>query len=189
MHEKNQLLNLLKVIRCNLYDENINIKIINNEPIEKELIRKAILFDNGNTCFNGYDKIDDMVNYLCNCAINFGIFYKEEFIGLSSVTYKHIKDPSRLVLSLNLDKNYQNSKIGTYCMQKIMDYCFSNYNYKCFHIAVREDNIPSLKMVNNLGFKEYIGYKDDDYFILNNEKIPQKQFILKKKEYKKKQII
>lgn len=189
MNEKEQLINLLKVIRRNLYDESINIKIINNDPMEKELINKAILFDENNTCFNGYNNINDMINYLSCYAINFAIFYKEEFIGLSSVTYKHIKDLSRLVLSLNLDKNYQNSKIGTYCVQKIVDYCFSNYDCKCFHAAIRIDNKASLKMANNIGFNEYQGYKDDKYFILGNGKIPQKQLILKKKEYKKKQII
>lgn len=177
---KNKLLILLK----KLYDKKLieNIRLI--KITDKELIKTGVLFDEEHTCYHDYESLDDIITGLCVAADNYGIYFNEEFIGIISAFYQYYKDLTRLEISISIKKEYQNKKIGKYCLGVIVGYYFLNTDIKSIHLSIREDNIKSIKMANALGFVKYPGYKSDNIFIDENGNIyNQNQYLLKKKNY------
>ena len=163
-----------------------SISLINIDDY-KELILKGILFDNEHTCYHSYDSITDIVTSLMTSANNYGIYVENEFIGIVSVFYKYYKDLTRLEMSISIKEEYRNKKIGEFCYNYIIRNYFEDYNMKSIHLSIREDNIKSRKLAEKCGFKLYPGYKDSKYFIdLDGNKIPQVQYLLKRKDYMKK---
>jgi len=114
-------------------------------------------------------------------------FYKDEYIGIISAFYHHYKDLSRLELSISIKKEYRNSGIGKLCYDYIIGGYFEEENIKSIHLSIREDNIKSRMLAEKCGFKLYKGYECDKNFTdLEGNKIPQVQYLLKKKDYIKK---
>ena len=109
---------------------------------------------------------------------------QNEFIGIISVFYKYYKDLSRLEMSISIKKEYRNKKIGEFCYDYVIRNYFEDYDIKSIHLSIREDNIKSRKLAEKLGFKLYLGYKDSKYFVdSEGNKIPQVQYLLKRKDY------
>lgn len=183
MDKKIELINLLKSLKYKEFKENIKFKNINTN---KELISKGILFDNENTCYHDYENIEDVMIGLMVSADNYGIYYKDKYIGIISVFYQYYKDLSKLEISINIDSNYRNIGIGSYCYDYIIDKYFERDDIKSFHLAIREDNLASRKLAEKFNFKIYEGYKRDKYFYdINGNCHNQVQYLLKKKDYKK----
>lgn len=184
--EKINLINMLKVVRNIKIQENIKLIDINNN---KDLITKAVKFDDKHTCYHSYNNIEDVITGLMVSANNYGIYYKDEFIGIISVFYHYYKDLTRLELSISIKNEYRNKGIGKYCYDLILNNYFEKESIKSIHLSIREDNIKSRMMAEKCGFKLYKGYKCDNYFTdLDGNKIPQVQYLLKKKDYKKNNI-
>lgn len=179
-----ELVNVLKKVRNIKMHEDIDIVCINNN---RELIEEGISFDDEHTCYHSYKSLEDMITSLMVSNATYGIFYKGEYIGIISVFYHHYKDLSRLELSISIKKEYRNSGIGKFCYNVIIDGYFKDETIKSIHLSIREDNIKSRMLAEKCGFKLYIGYKYDKYFKdLDGNKIPQVQYLLKKKDYIKK---
>ena len=175
---------LLKKVCNEKIKESISLININND---KELILKGILFDNEHTCYHSYESIDDIVTGLMVSANNYGIYVENKFIGIISAFYKYYKDLTRLEMSISMKEEYRNKKIGEFCYDYVIRNYFENYHVKSIHLSIREDNIKSRKLAEKCGFKLYPGYKDSKYFIdLDGNKIPQVQYLLKRKDYIKK---
>jgi RimJ/RimL family protein N-acetyltransferase len=176
-----KLVILLNKICIEKIKDNISILNINGD---EELILKGVLFDNEATCDHSYNSIDDIVTGLMVSADNYGIYIKDEFIGIISVFYKYYKDLSRLEMSISIKEEYRNKKIGEFCYDYVIRNYFEDYDIKSIHLSIREDNMKSRKLALKFGFKEYPGYKDSKYFIdLDGNKIPQVQYLLKRKDY------
>ena len=162
-----------------------NLKLVKIK--DKDLILKGISFDNEHTCYNNYNNIEDVLIGLITSATNYGIYYKDEFIGIISIYNQYYKDLTRLELSICIKKEYRNKKIGKYCFDYVISESFKNPNNKSIHLSIREDNIKSIMLAKKCGFKLYRGYKSCDNFIdLNGNKIHQEQYLLKRKDYIKK---
>ena len=137
-----------------------------------------------NTCYNNYESLEDIITSLLVSANNYGIYIENEFIGIISIFYKYYKDLTRLEMSITIKKEYRNKKIGEFCYDYVIHNYFQNYNVKSIHLSIREDNISSRMLAEKFGFKIYPGYKDSKYFIdLEGNKIPQVQYLLKRKDY------
>lgn len=180
--KRKTLINLLKQVKNQKILENLELIEIDNN--DKELITKGIMFDNKHTCYHDYDKLEDMITSLMVSCNNYGIYLYNEFIGIVSVFYQYYKDLTRLEISLSIKEEYRNNKIGTYCLNCIINNYFENTNIKSIHLSIREDNIKSRKMAENCGFKIYPGYKIDNYFTKEDGiKVKQVQYLLKRKDY------
>ena len=178
-----KLLMLLKKIRNKKIIENIKLVKIDN----KKLIEKGVLFDDEHTCYHDYSSLDDIITGLMVSADNYGIYLDDEFIGLISTFYQYYKDLTRLEISMSIKNNYRNKNIGKYCLSLIIYYYFLYTDIKSIHLSIREDNIKSIKLANNLGFNKYPGYKCDNVFTDVDGKVyNQVQYLLKKKDYIKK---
>lgn len=178
--EERLVILLKKVCNKKILDD-ISLKNIDSN---KELILKGILFDDEHTCYHSYDSIDDIITGLMLSANNYGIYIKDEFIGIVSIFYKYYKDLTRLEMSISIKKEYRNKRIGEFCYNYIIKNYFENYDIKSIHLSIREDNIKSRKLAEKLGFKLYLGYKDSKYFVdSEGNKIPQVQYLLKRKDY------
>lgn len=178
---KEKFLMLLKEVYNEKLIQDISIVNINGN---KELITQGISFDNEHTCYHDYDDIDDIITGLLVAADNYGIYLKDEFIGLISVFYHFYKDLSRLEISISINESYRNKNIGKYALDTIIYTCFEDSKNKSIHLSIREDNIKSRKMAENCGFKLYKGYKCDNTFTdLEGNIIPQVQYLLKRKDY------
>ncbi|MBR6689920.1 MAG: GNAT family N-acetyltransferase [Bacilli bacterium] len=181
----NKLKEKFLILLKELYNEKLiqDISIINING-NKDLIIQGISFDNEHTCYHDYDDIDDIITGLMVAADNYGIYLKNEFIGLVSVFYHHYKDLSRLEISISINKLYRNKNIGKYALDTIIYNCFEDPKNKSIHLSIREDNIKSRKMAESCGFELYKGYRCDDTFTdLNGNIIPQVQYLLKRKDY------
>lgn len=177
-----KLLILFKKLRNKKIIENIKLVKIDN----KELIEKGVLFDNEHTCYHDYNSLDDIITGLMVSADNYGIYLSDEFIGLISAFYQYYKDLTRLEISISIKNDYRNKNIGKYCLSLILYYYFLNSDIKSIHLSIREDNIKSRKMAENLGFKIYPGYKCDNTFTDTDGKVyNQVQYLLKRKDYMK----
>ena len=162
---------------------NIRLVNINNN---KELITKGVLFDDEHTCYHDYDDFNDIIIGFMLVALNYGIFIKDEFIGLISIFPHYYKDLSRLEIAISIKNEYRNKKIGKYCLKNIIDICFKEKQNKSIHLSIREDNIKSRKMAEGCGFKIYKGYRCDDTFTdLDGNVMNQVQYLLKRKDYLK----
>ena len=181
MYQK--LIYLLKrMLNDKIKDEVSLLNLDNN----KDLIKRGILFDNEHTCYNDYDSLEDIITGLMISANNYGIYIKDEFIGIVSIFYKYYKDLTRLEMSISIKEEYRNKKIGEFCYNYVIKNYFENYKVKSIHLSIREDNVKSRKLAEKLGFKLYPGYKDSKYFVdLEGNKIPQVQYLLKRKDYVK----
>ena len=180
MELEEKLLKLFKKICNEKILENIKLVKIDN----KELIEKGVLFDNEHTCYHDYESLDDIVTGLALAADNYGIYLEDEFIGLISAFYQYYKDLTRLEISMSIKSDYRNKNIGKYCLSLIIYYYFLNTDINSIHLSIREDNIKSIKLANNLGFNKYPGYKCDNIFTdLNGKVYNQVQYLLKKKDY------
>lgn len=178
---KNDLINLLKIIRNKKMTENIKLININDN---KDLIIKGVMFDTGHTCYHTYEKIEDVITGLIVSATNYGIYYKDEFIGIISVFYHYYKDLTRLELSMSIKEGYRSKGIGKVCYDYILNKYFKSEGVKSIHLSIREDNIKSRMLAEKCGFKLYKGYKCDNTFInKNGNRISQVQYLLKKKDY------
>ena len=176
-----ELIILLKQIRNQKIREKISLLNIDGN---KELITKGIMFDDEHTCYNNYESLEDIITSLLVSANNYGIYIENEFIGIISIFYKYYKDLTRLEMSITIKKEYRNKKIGEFCYDYVIHNYFQNYNVKSIHLSIREDNISSRMLTEKFGFKIYPGYKDSKYFIdLEGNKIPQVQYLLKRKDY------
>ena len=104
---------------CNkkVFDDISLMNIDNN----KKLILKGILFDDEHTCYHSYDSLDDIVTGLMVSANNYGIYIKDEFIGIVSIFYKYYKDLTRLEMSISIKKEYRNKKIGEFCYEYVIN--------------------------------------------------------------------
>jgi len=184
--ERVKLINTLKQIRNIKMYEDIDLIDINGN---RDLIVQGILFDDEHTCYHSYNSLEDMITSLLVSSCNYGIFYKNEYIGIISAFYHYYKDLSRLELSICIKKEYRNSGIGKLCYDYIIGGYFDEENIKSIHLSIREDNIKSRMIAEKCGFELYKGYKCDNYFIdLEGNIIPQVQYLLKKKDYKKNNI-
>ena len=183
MDKKQELINLLKIIRNEKLHDVISLMCIDND---KSLIEKGICFDNEKTCYHNYKDIDELLTSLMVSANNYGIYYYDEFIGIISVFYQYYKDLTRIEFAISMKEEYRNKGIGEHCYKLLIDSYFANKNIKSIHLSIREDNIKSRKLAEKCGFKLYKGYKRDNNFIDNNgNKIKQVQYLLKKRDYKK----
>lgn len=176
-----KLVILLNKICNQKMQENINLINIDKN---RELILKGIMFDNEHTCYYNYETLEDVLTGFMVSANNYGVYLENEFIGIISVFNQYYKDLSRLEISISIKEEYRNKNIGRYCLNNIISDCFKNPKNKSIHLSIREDNIKSRKMAENCGFKLYPGYKSCNYFIdLEGNKIPQVQYLLKRKDY------
>lgn len=169
----------IKLIKEKKLEELLTLKDIKNDVF---LLKEGIYFDDNHTCFYGFDDVNSMAICLNFATKTYGIFLDEEFIGITSYCYHYPLDLTRNEICICLDKNYRSLGIGSICMSKMIDECFTNKNTKSIHLSIREDNTPSIKVAKKLGFKEYIGYKKDSiYEDLNGKTYQNKQYLLKKK--------
>lgn len=183
MEKKEELVVLLNKIKKQELLKNLELRKINSIG----LIEEAVNFDIDNTCFHSYDNIKDIVTGLFISAVNFGIFYKDEYIGLVSSYYQYYKDLGRLEFCICIKKEYRNLGIGKFCYDILIRESFKNDNIKSIHLSIREDNKGSRSLAESCGFELYPGYKVNDVF--KDEQgncYPQVQYLLKKKDYKKK---
>lgn len=181
MNDKESFINLLKEIKKEKIIENIEIVDINDN---RELITKGVLLDDNHTCYHSYKDLDEIIISLITSANNYGIYLEGNFIGIIGVSYQYYKDLTRLELSIVLKEEYRNIGIGKHCLDLIICDYFYNSDIKSFHLSIREDNIKSRKMAEACGFKEYKGYKIDNTFnSIDGTKIPQVQYLLKRKDY------
>ena len=175
-----KLLIILKKVRNKKIIEKIKLIKINDQ----ELIEKGISYDDEHTCYHDYSSLDDIITGLLLSADNYGIYLDGEFIGLISAFYQYYKDLTRLEISMSIRNDYRNKSIGKYCLSLIMCHYFLNTDIKSIHLSIREDNIKSIKLANNLGFNIYPGYKCDNTFTAENGQVyNQVQYLLKKKDY------
>ena len=180
MSDLQKLVNLLKNIRYELMTNDITI--ISTE--DESLIRKGIQFDNGNTCYYGYNNIDEMISSVLISSNAYAIYYKEEFIGIVSVFFHSVKDLNKLEISITLNEKYRGKGIGSYLLTQVISAYFDNTEIKSFHLSIREDNTESIKLAEKLGFIKYPGSRKKDFFTdLNGNKIPQVQYLLTRKKY------
>ena len=101
-----------------------------------------------------------------------------------SYFYHYYKDLSRYEISISIKEKYRNSNIGYCVTNEVIRRMFLFDDIKSIHLYIREDNVKSNMLAKKLGFKEYSGYKCDKYFIdKDNNKIKNKQYLLKKKDY------
>ena len=179
-----KLINLLKKIYNEKTAQNLNLININGN---EELILKGVLLDDEHTCYNNYEKLEDVITGLMISADNYGIYLENEFIGIISIFNQYYKDLTRLEISISIKREYRNKNIGKYCLENIISKYFKDSNNKSIHLSIREDNIKSRKMAENCGFKLYPGYKSCKKFIdLKGNLIPQVQYLLKRKDYLRK---
>ena len=181
MNDKEKLVYLLKQIRLDrIYQD---VKLINISD-DLDLIRKGILFDNEKTCYYGYKNIEDMITSLSIASQTYGIYYKDEFIGIISYFHHYYKDLGRYEISISIKDKFRNSNI-CYCVtNEVIRIMFYFDDIKSIHLYIREDNKKSNALALKLGFKEYKGYKCDNYFTdQDGNRIKNKQYLLKKKDY------
>lgn len=183
MEKKEELVVLLNELKKKELFENLELrKIISIGQIEE-----AVNFDTEHTCFHSYDNIKDIITGLFISAVNFGIFYKDEYIGMISSYYQYYKDLGRLEFCICLKDEYRNLGIGKFCYDILIRESFKNDHIKSIHLSIKEDNIGSRLLAEKCGFKLYPGYKVNNVF--KDEQgncYPQVQYLLKKKDYKKK---
>lgn len=180
---KADLISLLKIIHNKKIIENLKLVDITNN---KDLITKGVMFDDEHTCYHTYSRIEDVITGLMVSADNYGIYYKDEFIGIISVFNHYYKDLTRFELSISIKNEYRNQGIGKYCYDYILDNYFKKDKVKSIHLSIREDNVKSRILAEKCRFKLYQGYKCDNTFIdLKGNKIPQVQYLLKRKDYVK----
>ncbi len=179
MNDKEKLINLLKQIRLNKIYQDVSLININ---YDFNLIKEGILFDNENSCYYNYKTLDEMITSLSIASQTYGIYYDDEFIGMISYFHHYYKDPSRYEISISIKEEYRNSSIGYCVASEVIRRMFLFDDIKSIHLYIREDNTRSNALALKLGFKEYPGYKCDNYFTdKDNNKIKNKQYLLKKK--------
>ncbi|MBQ9071982.1 MAG: GNAT family N-acetyltransferase [Bacilli bacterium] len=176
-----KLINLLKNVCAEKLIQNLSLTNINGN---EELILKGVMFDDEHTCYNNYEKLEDVITGLIVSADNYGIYLENEFIGIISIFNQYYKDLTRLEVSMSIKNQYRNMNIGKYCLETIISKYFKDSNNKSIHLSIREDNIKSRKMAEHCGFKLYPGYKSCKNFIdLKGNQISQVQYLLKRKDY------
>lgn len=162
----------------------IKLKFINEEYNFTELIKEGISFDEEGMCYYDINDIDSYIEKVKNSFVVFGIFNNQELIGISMIGQIDNLDPDKFAISINIKKEYRGKKIGSLCLPMVVDSAFSLWGAKIIHICARKDNIPSNKIIKNMKFKLYSGYKDDEYFITKNgEKLKQNQYMLDYEDY------
>jgi len=177
-----ELVELLKKVRNEKIKEEIELIDITNDA---NLIRDGVLFDDEHTCFYGYNEVEEVVDSILRIANTYGIYLEEQFVGIINVFYANYKDLSKIGISVSLKKEYRNKSIGFCSMIQILNDYF-NTNIKSVHLSIREDNIKSRRLAEKCGFVEYVGYRNYDTFTdLDGNEIPQIQYLLTKKEFKK----
>jgi RimJ/RimL family protein N-acetyltransferase len=101
--------------------------------------------------------------------------------------YQHYDFLEKLEMGICIKEEFRNLGIGKYCYDNLIRLAFEKKGIKSIHLSIREDNIKSRMLAEKCGFKLYKGYKCDQYFVdLEGNKIPQVQYLLKKKDYIKK---
>lgn len=179
----NKLVSNLKSYNKKLLEESLTFIDIRNDL---NLIIKGIAFDNNHTCFYGYDDINDVITSLVLSSNTYGIFLENEYIAIASFDYHYYKDLTRKEVCLCIKEKYRGLGIGYLCSLKIIDECFKDPLTKCIHFTIKEDNITSKKMAENLGFKEYKGYKASAIFTdFDKNIIHNNQYLLKKEDFLK----
>ena len=190
-----KFIGLLKKIKYNIISDNVSIIELCDNNQDIEYIKQAILFDNTNMCFYGSNYrddyqsfIDDFSNYIASSSINYAVFYQEKFIGLFMAWYHdYEKDKKRFAIGYVIDEKYRNCGIGAYAFEKFLEIIINEYDVDSIHACTRNDNEASKKLLKKFLFHRYKGYREDDFFIdKDNKKIPQLQYLLKKKDYLKK---
>lgn len=163
---------------------NIKLKFINEEDDFSNLVKKGISFDEEGMCYNDVDDIDSYIEKVKNSFVVYGIYYGNELIGISMIGQVDSLDPDKFAISINIKKEYRGKKIGSLCLPMIVDSAFSLCGAKSLHVCVRTDNAASNKIVKNMNFKLYSGYKDDETFVTKTGKvIDQNQYILDYDDY------
>lgn len=179
---------LIDQLRMIIGEDFLEVKIINEDSFAYEMVKESLQFDDEETCYS-YQMGDLSLNarmFLMDSTI-YGIFFNFEFIGTIGAYMHNPVDKTRLELCCCIKKEYRNKGIGEKALKKVIEDYVDNPNIKSIHVAIREDNIASQKLIQKLKFKEYPGYKDDALFVKKDgTKIKQKQYLLKLKNYKKK---
>lgn len=180
MKKKEELIFLLKELKKKELLENLELRQI----FSRSLIEQGVLFDNDHTCYHSYENINDVIIGLFISATNYGIYYKDEYIGIISSFYQYYKDLGKIEFAICLKKEYRNLGIGKYCYDVLINEQFKNESIKSIHLTIRDDNIESRNLAKKSGFKLYPGYKSNAMFCdqLGNV-YPQVQYLLTKKEY------
>ena len=88
-----------------------------------------------------------------------------EVIGRSGVESKeNCEDINQVELSYQVKKEYQNKGIATEVCKAIVNYTFEKLEKKSIIANVNEKNIPSIKIMDKLGFKPL---KNGKYILYN----------------------
>lgn len=179
---------LIDHFRAIVKEDILEVRVINGEFCDYEMVKEALTFDNEETCYS--DQTNDLsLNarmFLMGSTI-YGIFLNFEFIGTIGAYMHNPVDKTRLELCCCIKKEYRNKHIGETALREVIEKYLNDAKIKSIHVSIREDNIASQKLAEKLQFKEYMGYKDDALFVKSDgTKIKQKQYLLKLKDYKKK---
>lgn len=166
-------------------------KILNNVEIKRiddiNLIEKGVTFDNEHTCFQKYSNINNLARSLIFVADNYGIYYKDKYIGYACLHLQHYNFSEKLEIGICIKEEFRNLGIGKYCYDNLIRIAFEKDEIKSIHLSIKEGNEASIRLAQKCGFNEYSGYKSCAIFEdVNGNAHPQLQFLLKKKDYKKK---
>jgi RimJ/RimL family protein N-acetyltransferase len=117
---------------------------------------------------------DNYFNYVTNTE---NVFFYKVYKDLNLVGTVHLeKNDNILYMDILIFPEFQKSGLGTKVINDIKDDIF-NLSFKKIKVSIDENNIPSLKLFENSGFK-FVSQEDElknyEYLKYNKEQVKKK---------------
>ncbi|MRX71516.1 GNAT family N-acetyltransferase [Bacillus lacus] len=158
----------------NIVDEDITLKLLTNKNAgqlfniidkNREFLKEWLPWiDSKKTVEDIQSSIDKWGNkYISNTAINAGIFFKGELVGM--VAFPEIDwQGKKTSFGYWLSPGFEGKGIVIRCVENLTDYAFNTLNLNRIEISCAEDNLRSRALPEKLGFiKE--GILRDNYYL------------------------
>ena len=114
-------------------------------------------------------------------GINFGIWYKNELVGVVSYNYIN-KEHRKAEIGYWLDKDHQGKGIMTNACKLLIDYGFSDLNLHRIEISCAKGNEKSCAIPERLGFTKEGQFRESGY--INGKFVDHYYYSLLENEWK-----
>lgn len=120
-----------------------------------------------------YNNVEEMI-FECTRDIQNGnidifvLYDKEILVGELRVMYQSedenfaVPDRRAYLFAFRVREGFQNNGYGTYLLKAVLDLLKEN-GYSEFTVGVEDDNFRAIHMYQNMGFKEFLLRKQEEY--------------------------
>ena len=178
----NKITNTIKKYKERIIIEKLNYKELNIDNLEDILIIKRLTeFDTSKYCYGDYSLFAGFDEYF-----NYAIYLGDELIGYLAYIFSHPKDITRFIPCICLKEEYRHIGIGYIVIKQLMNTLFETFSdLKSIYVTALEKNTQSINLAKSIGFYEFPGYRENDYFLVNGKEEKQNHYLYKRKDYQK----